>query len=387
MEPDEWKAATDLTLLRKKLLAWYRQNARDLPWRRTRDPYHIWISEIMLQQTTVATVRGYFERFLDRFPSIEDLASAPEEAVLHLWQGLGYYRRARHLHRAAQIIVRDFGGRFPTDPDEIRGLPGLGRYTANAIACFALNHRLPIIEANTRRLWTRLTAATGNPAKPPLETYLWQLAQDVLPKREFADFNQGAMDLGSMICTPKSPECDKCPLAAFCIAHQTGTETQFPQLAPRRAFVDVEHVTVLLWDKEKNQLLVTQRPDDGPWAGLWEFPRVEKRDEEDHLSAAIRAVKSFTLQEFQTRSAVMTLRHGIMHFKVTLTCYEAELLRSPPSKATVPSGIRWVSPKDLPTLPFSSPQRRIIARLLKHPVPERRSRAKSRRDSRSQDVT
>jgi A/G-specific adenine glycosylase len=387
MEPDAWKEATDLALVRKKLLAWYRQNARDLPWRRTRDPYHIWISEIMLQQTTVATVRGYFERFLERFPTISDLASAREEEVLHLWQGLGYYRRARHLHRAAQIIVRDFGGQFPTDPDEIRALPGLGKYTANAIACFALNQPLPIIEANTRRLWTRLTAAAGNPAKPPLETSLWQLAQDVLPKREFADFNQGVMDLGSMICTPKSPACDKCPLAAFCVAHQTSTEDQFPQLAPRRAFVDVEHVTVLLWDKEKNQLLVTQRPDDGPWAGLWEFPRVEKMGDEEYASAASRALKSFTDQSFRIHSVVMTLRHGIMHYKVTLTCFEAELLQSIPSKATKPSGIRWVSPKDLLTLPFSSPQRRIIARILKHSDLESRSRAKSRRDSRSQNVT
>lgn len=387
MDPGEWKDATNLALVRKRLMAWYRQNARDLPWRRTRDPYHIWISEIMLQQTTVATVLGYFDRFLERFPTIGDLASASEEAVLHLWQGLGYYRRARHLHRAAQIIVRDHGGVFPTDLDEIRKLPGLGKYTANAIACFALNQRLPIIEANTRRLWARLTAAAGNPAKPPLEPLLWELAQDVLPKKEFADFNQGAMDLGSMICTPKAPACDQCPLAEFCIAHQSGTEERFPELAPRRAFVDCEHVTVLVWDKRKSQLLVTQRPDDGPWAGLWEFPRVEKGRDEEPLLAATRAVKSFTDQKFQIRSVVMTLRHGIMHYKVTLTCYEAELLQSTPSKIRGTAEIRWVSPKDLPTLPFSSPQRRIIAWLLKHHVPERRSRAKPRHNSGSQGVT
>jgi len=387
MKPNEWKDATDLTLVRKRLLAWYRKNARDLPWRRTRDPYHIWISEIMLQQTTVATVLGYFERFLQKFPTVADLASAPEESVLHLWQGLGYYRRARHLHRAAQMIVRDYGSQFPTDAEAIRKLPGLGRYTANAIACFALDQRLPIIEANTRRLWTRLTAAPGNPAKPPLEPMLWQLAHDVLPKREFADFNQAAMDLGSMICSPKRPACDQCPLAEFCVAHQSGTTERFPELAPRRTFVEVEHVTVVIWNKEKTHLLVTRRPDDGPWAGLWEFPRVEKENREEPTAAAARGVKSFTDVDFRMGRVLTKLRHGIMHYKVTLTCYEAELLQSAPSKIKDSQEIRWVFPTALPTLPFSSPQRRIIAWLLKHVVSERRSRAKPPRKTGSRAVT
>ena len=208
----EFPNAAWMAQFRRRILAWFRRNARDLPWRRTRDPYAIWVSEIMLQQTQVVTVIGYFERFLAAFPSIADLAAADEQQVLRLWEGLGYYRRARQLHAAARVIVAEHQGRFPRDPEQIRALPGIGRYTAGAIASIGWDAREPILEANTIRVFSRLLAYRGDPQKNAGQQRLWEFAAGVLPKKDTGLFNQALMELGSEICTPRGPLCDQCPV-------------------------------------------------------------------------------------------------------------------------------------------------------------------------------
>ncbi|HVJ80291.1 MAG TPA: A/G-specific adenine glycosylase, partial [Planctomycetia bacterium] len=353
MRPAEWFAATDRTAFRRAVRRWYAERGRDLPWRRLpRDPYAVWVAEIMLQQTTVATVIGYFDRFLSRFPTVGALAAAPESDVLHLWQGLGYYRRARMLHQAAQRIVAEHGGEFPRDRDAIAALPGLGRYTAAAVATFAFDIRAGILEANTIRLWTRLAAAAGDPARQPLREELWSLAEEAPPRSSPGDFNQALMDLGAVVCAP-APRCGECPLTSFCAGFREGKPERYPQPAPKRAKEEQEHAsTIVHW---RDRLLVVRRPDGGRWAGLWEFPRVEKTSDESWEEAAGRAVRAFVDRPFALRGRRLALTHGIMHYKVRLCAYDADLLAAPASGED--SAMRWLRREELESLPFSSPQR------------------------------
>jgi A/G-specific adenine glycosylase len=314
----------------------------------------------MLQQTLVSTVRGYYERFLSRFPTVADLAQASESDVLLLWQGLGYYRRARNLHRAAKRIVQELGGRFPDSADAIAELPGLGRYTANAIACFAYGHRTPILEANTIRVWTRLCSAEGDPARQPLREQLWNLAEQILPRQNAADLNQALMDLGAMVCTSKSPRCGSCPVQEFCRSFASGRAEEFPQSAAKRPTVARDDVAVVLW--KGSSVLVVQRPDDGPWAGLWEFPRVELAEKETWEAGAARALQTYTKRPFSLLGARTTVRHGIMHYKVRLQCWDAKTPLDSDDAHFRDRGV-WTDVADLGSLPFSSPQRRVLATL------------------------
>jgi A/G-specific adenine glycosylase len=356
MNPTDWWEQADLPALRRSLLGWYRQHGRDLPWRKTQDPYQVWVSEIMLQQTTVATVRSYYDRFLSRFPNLRTLADADEQEVLHLWQGLGYYRRARNMHRAARVIRDDMGGQFPTRLEEIERLPGLGKYTARAVATFALGERVPIIEANTRRLWSRVSAADGDPSKPPLAPLLWQLAEKVLPTRHPADFNQAAMDVGSMICTPKTPSCGICPLRDHCQAYALGRMEDYPQLPPRKAKVRARHCSAILWNPQ-NELLLRQRPADGTWAGLWEFPLAELAVGEDPLAGLGRILGERLREGITWTGRATSVRHAIMHYQVELLAREGRVGRGwrPPAGA-----FAWVGPGELRQYPLSTPQRRLV---------------------------
>src|SRR5437764_9937338 len=203
--------------IRRRLLAWFDRHRRDLPWRRDRDPYRVWVSEVMLQQTTVAAVVPYFQRFLAAFPTVTALAAADEQDVLRLWEGLGYYRRARHLHRAARLLAAR-GGSFPRDPARLRGVPGMGRYTANAVLSQAFDRRLPILEANSQRVLCRLFGRTEDPRRGPLRRWLWRAAEEVLPRKRVGEFNQALMELGALVCTPQAPRCGGCPLRTKCRA-------------------------------------------------------------------------------------------------------------------------------------------------------------------------
>src|SRR5262245_49092677 len=237
---------TRRTALVKNLLAWFQRNARDLPWRRTRDLYAIWISEIMLQQTQVATVIPYWKRFLARFPDVASLAAADEHEVLRLWEGLGYYRRARQLHAAARQIVKHHAGNFPASYEAVRSLPGIGRYTAGAILSIGLDQRLPILEANTVRVLSRLTAYRGDIASTAGQKHLWTVAESILPARRCGAFNQALMELGSQICTPRSPECQRCPVAELCAAREQNLVSRIPRPAKQTNYVDVTELAVVI---------------------------------------------------------------------------------------------------------------------------------------------
>src|SRR5262245_39021416 len=230
---------------KRKLLAWFDRNARPLPWRRDRDPYRIWVSEVMLQQTTVAAVAPRFEQLLAAFPNVRALAAADEQAVLKVWEGLGYYGRARNLRRAAQVLVEQHGGELPDDPAVWAELPGVGRYILGAVLSQAFDRRLPIVEANTKRVLCRLFAQAGDVSSAPVQAWLWETAAAILPRKRVGDFNQALMELGALVCTPDRPDCPKCPLRAECLAHREGGQDRIPRRparpTPARASLTAPH--------------------------------------------------------------------------------------------------------------------------------------------------
>jgi A/G-specific adenine glycosylase len=255
----------------KRLLPWFRKHQRPLPWRRTRDPYPIWVSEIMLQQTQVATVVPYFERFLQSFPTLPDLAAAPEREVLKHWQGLGYYRRVRDLHRSAGLLVAEHQAAFPRDPAVLGKLPGFGRYTVGAVLSQAFDCSLPILEANSRRVLCRLFGVRGNPRAAAVERRLWRLAEQLLPSRNIGEFNQALMELGALVCTATTPRCDRCPLIRDCVARRRGLQDKIPVRSRVQTVQQVNEVAVVV--RRRGRVLLVQRLATGRWAALWEFPR------------------------------------------------------------------------------------------------------------------
>jgi len=348
--------ATSASLRRdfsRKLLTWFRHAARDLPWRRTNDLYAIWISEIMLQQTQVATVVPYYHRFLAQFPDIVSLAAANEQQVLRLWEGLGYYRRARQLHTAAQHIAREHAGCFPSTYDAVRSLPGIGRYTAGAILSIGLGARLPILEANTIRVLSRLFAYRGDPASTAGQKHLWSLAETLLPAGDCGSFNQALMELGSEICKPKVPGCEICPVANHCQARAGRLVDQIPRSARRTNYEEVREIAVIV--RRGRQVLVRQCQLGERWAGLWDFPRFAGAVDDAPKRVAELAGVRVSLGQHLT-----TLKHGVTRFRITLDCYEAtaRLTRSPS-----PAHVRWVLPSELTALPLSVTGRR-LARLI-----------------------
>jgi A/G-specific adenine glycosylase len=349
--------------VRRKLAAWFRRHARDLPWRRNRDPYGIWVSEIMLQQTTVAAVVPYFERFLRAFPTINALAAADEQDVLRLWEGLGYYRRARDLHRAARRLTAEHGGQIPDDPEALRGLPGIGRYTLGAVLSQAFDRRLPIVEANSQRVLCRLLGYRDDPRSGPGQRLLWQAALELLPQRQVGDFNQALMELGALVCTPVAPDCAACPLAEHCVARRLGLQDSIP-LKPGPARVEeVAEVAVVVRCQE--QVLLVQRPPQGRWAGMWEFPHGPLAAKETHEQAAGRLLRELTALEADLGAELLTIRHSVTRFRITMVCLEAAFRGGTFASAFYVQE-RWVLPHQLKEYPVSVPQRR-LARALTGP--------------------
>jgi A/G-specific adenine glycosylase len=340
----------------QRLLRWFVREQRDLPWRRDRDPYHIWLSEAMLQQTQVATVVSYFERFVTALPTIKALAAAEEQEVLRLWEGLGYYRRARHLHRAARQIVSEHRGRFPKDVAACAALPGVGRYMVGAILSQAFDQRLPIVEANSKRVLCRLFAHTGDSKDPATQRWLWEKAEEVLPRRHVGDFNQALMELGALLCTPKTPRCSACPLSNACAARRGGLQESIPAPPAPPRIVEVREAAVVL--RRGLRVLLVQRPDGGRWAGLWEFPHDELKRTETHEHGARRLARTLTGFHIGALEEVLTLRHGVTRFRITMVCFEAQA-RGGNFRSSFYQKARWLRPEELTAYPVSSPQRRL----------------------------
>ena len=294
-----------------RLIAWQKTHGRrDLPWQNTRDPYAIWISEIMLQQTQVSTVIPYYERFLAAFPDVATLAAAPVVRVLEQWSGLGYYRRAHLLHRAAKAIVSDHAGAFPRDIDAIAALPGIGRSTAGAIAAVAFGTRAPILDGNVKRVLARHAGIDGFPGDGGVERTLWRHAEALLPERDVETYTQATMDLGATVCLKRSPRCDACPVRGDCVARREDRIDALPAPRPQRALPQ-RAVSVLLLQRH-GEVLLEKRPATGIWAGLWSLPEVG-------LDADIVAhCRTRFAAEVAPQPPLPTIEHGFTHFRLTL---------------------------------------------------------------------
>ncbi len=303
----------------QRLLRWFDRNGRhDLPWQSPRDPYRVWVSEIMLQQTQVSTVIPYFERFMARFPDVAGLAAADLDAVLHLWTGLGYYARARNLHRAAGVIVAEHGGCFPADFEAVLALPGIGRSTAGAILAQALDQRHAILDGNAKRVLARHRAIAGWPGQKAVEKALWAAAEDCTPHARVADYTQAIMDLGATVCTRARPDCAACPVNADCAARAEGRQADFPGRRPRKALPE-RHTRMLLLRDAEGRVLLEQRPPAGIWGGLWSLPECPP---EADLHAWSRETLGVELDAVRDGAA---LSHTFTHFRLHIQPVHARL--------------------------------------------------------------
>ena len=338
------------------LLDWYADHARNLPWRGHPDPYAIWVSEIMLQQTRVETVIPYFERWMERFPDICSLAEASQEQVLSAWEGLGYYSRARSLQRAAQIIVDVYGGALPEDVRTLRRLPGIGAYTAGAIASIAFGADEPALDGNIRRVLARAFDVQSPSRSPEGEQSLWRLAAENLPQGKAGEYNQAMMDLGASICTPRNPDCSACPLSQICQAYALGIQEQRPVRLARK---EVPHYTVTAAIIQRNgHVLVTRRPENGLLGGMWEFPGGKLQDGEDLPACLQREIQEELGVTVKVADRVGTYRHAYTHFRVTLHAFRCKLVLGEPRPIEA-SDLRWVAPSALEGFPMGKLDRQI----------------------------
>jgi A/G-specific adenine glycosylase len=366
------------------LLAWFALNARDLPWRRTRDPYAIWVSEIMLQQTQVKTVLAYWKRWMRALPNLDALARAKPERLHKLWEGLGYYTRVRNLQRAAECIRERHGGKFPQDFDDVLALPGIGRYTAGAICSIAFNQPKPILDGNVIRVLTRLYGIAGNPRMRKTNSHLWQIAEELVlqaakagglasapahaprtthhapritppASRPCAQFNQSLMELGALICTPRSPRCSACPVAKHCVALLQDRVLELPSL--RRRVRSTPRRFAAFVAQKRGRFLVRQRPAGVVNAHLWEFPNVELSPEDTDLKQAARRVLGARPKELESLG---TVKHSITRYRITLEAYRIMGDLADPVRT---ANGRWLDRSRLSQLAFTSAHRQILRRL------------------------
>ncbi len=354
----EMPSTESVTALQTALLDWFRQNAADLPWRHSRDPYRIWISEIMLQQTQVATVIPYFVDFIARFPSIEKLAAASLEEVLKAWEGLGYYSRARNLYRAAQIVVTQRDGQFPRTSAELQRLPGIGRYTAGAIASIAFGEDVPALDGNVIRVLTRLFNIAEDVSDAGLRRRLWQIAERLVPAGQAGMWNEALMELGRLACRP-SPVCFRCPLTFACEAHRLGVEKERP-VRTRRQPIPHYDVTAAVIRRADGAVLIARRPTDKMLGGLWEFPGGKCEPGETLTDCLRREIVEELSLEVDVGLPIAVIRHAYTHFRITLHAFECRY-RSGEPQALGCSAWAWVALDDLDRYAFAATDRRIIA--------------------------
>lgn len=345
----------DIHSLAGRIVAWQRQHGRHaLPWQQTRDPYRVWLSEIMLQQTQVSTVLGYYERFLARFPDVAALAAAPADEVLALWAGLGYYSRARNLHRCAQAVVAEHGGAFPRSAEALARLPGIGRSTAAAIAAFCFDERVAILDGNVKRVLTRALGFGDDIAQARHERALWALAQELLPPAEgMVAYTQGLMDLGASVCSLRAPRCPACPLQEGCVAAREGRPEAYPQKT--RKLKRGQRELPLLWLQQAGRLWLLRRPATGIWAGLWSLPEFE----------SMEALQAW-LAGWPGRSEPLAgFTHVLTHLDLRISPLRHTLPEREPCDALLqarwPEG-RWVSRAELPAFGLPAPIARLVGK-------------------------
>jgi len=341
---------------------WYHRNGRELPWRSTKDPYKIWVSEIMLQQTRVETVLAYYVRFIHAFPSLRDLAQASQHAVLKQWEGMGYYARARNLHRSAQLIMIRHNGAIPHRMEDLISLPGIGRSTAGAILSFAYGERASILDGNIRRLLCRLYALQADPAQSETAQLLWQLAGAILPDLDTGPFNQGLMDIGALFCLPKKPHCQECPLPSVCRAFLTETQDRIPPPKKGRSLPRHNRAVGIIW--MDGRLLIRLRSSEGLLGGLWEFPSLRRKD----IRRPFQMLPQWLSQEY---GLTIDLQEEILHFLHTYTHFQ-EMIRVISGRCRNGGGklsedLRWVWPQDLDEYAMPASDRR-IAEMLNEPM-------------------
>jgi A/G-specific adenine glycosylase len=339
-----------------RVLAWYERHGRkDLPWQRDPTPYRVWVSEIMLQQTQVVSVIPYYTRFMVRFPVVRALADAPLDEVLHLWAGLGYYARARNLHRSATIVCRDYQGEIPTDIELLRRLPGIGRSTAGAILALTLGRRYPILDGNVKRVLARFHAIEGWPGTPQVEASLWQLAEVYTPYHGVAQYTQGIMDIGATVCTRTRPACGLCPLREGCAAHALGQETRYP--SPRsRKVLPVREATLMVVQHLDDGVLLEQRPPVGVWGGLWSFPECPRGQDPRAWCMTEFGYEPDHLERWSM------FRHTFSHFHLDITPVYLRIARVGPGVMEAGSRV-WYNILKPQSLGLAAPVKRLLAKV------------------------
>jgi len=329
-----------LARISASLLRWFRAAAREMAWRETRDPYRIWVSEIMLQQTRVDTVKKYYDRFLGRFPDVRSLAVARPDSVMKAWEGLGYYARARNLHRAARIVVERHGGKVPRTVEELSVLPGIGRSTAGAIAAIAFDVDAPVLDANARRVVSRLFGVPGDPRAASVQKTLWDRSARLVAKGKGRETALAVMDLGSLVCLPRAPRCGECPVNDFCVAFRTGTQEEIPPRGVRKA-VQHHDVVAALFRRPDGAFLLLRRPTEGLLGGLWAFPSGRRTGGESLEGALRRAVREKLGMRATIQRKVGVVPHAYTHYRITLHGY---LCSAAGGRLPAGKGTGWLQP-------------------------------------------
>ncbi len=359
--PPGWAADTPARL-HAALLTWFDHAKRPMPWRASRDPYRVWVSEVMLQQTTVAAAGPYYTRFIASFPTVTSLAAADEQAVLAHWAGLGYYRRARYLHEAAKRLAAGYGENLPDDPEVWADLPGVGRYILGAVMSQAFERRLPVVEANTLRVISRLFGSRLDPREGPGKLWVWAAAESILPDARIGDFNQALMELGALVCTPDNPRCGQCPAAAICEANRLGVQAEIPPKPRPKQIVEVSEVAVVI--RAADRVLWCQRPPTAKrWASMWEVPHGEREPGESAADAAARVARVYTGLTVTPGAELATVKHGVTRFSITMVCVECEVATGEFTPTAHYTAGQWLTPTEVADLPVSSPQRKLAKEL------------------------
>ena len=353
-----------LSAFRARLLAWYRQNKRQTSWRDSGNPYHVWVSEVMLQQTRVDQMAPYFERFIRAFPTLQALATASEDQVLKVWEGLGYYARARNMHKAAKRMTFELGGRIPDTYQELIELPGIGQYTAAAVSSIAFDRDHPVLDGNVTRVLCRLLRIEEEPIRAHVKAQLIAAGETLLARGEAGDFNQAMMELGSRVCTPQSPSCPTCPVGDWCRAKaELDDPASLPRKAPRKQRPHYHVAAGLI--RKGDELLIAQRPAEGMLGGLWEFPGGKQEPGESLPECLVREIREELGIEIEVDERLTSVDHAYSHFSITLHAFAARYVRGTP-QALGCADWRWVAPEALDDFALPRADRLIVEFMREH---------------------